>query len=152
MKNMFYPSALLSAVLSVIHPDLYRSGMDTMKRLHAQPDLVPALQHWTSVFNAVTVLSNRATPLHRDNHSRPQWYDMLTTIGPYEEAWLELPGIGLKLQYNSGTVMGFGGKVLRHGVPECRGERVCLAYYMRDKVHERMEVEAAQWMKIQYYE
>jgi hypothetical protein len=41
--------------------------------------------------------------------------------------------------------------MLRHGVAECEGERICLAYYMRDKVHERMGVEAAPWMKMDYY-
>lgn len=126
--------------------------METMIRLRSEPDLRPALQHWPSVFNAVTVLSNRETPLHRDNNSRSQWYDMLATIGPYEDACLELPGAGLKLKYSSGTILGFAGKVLRHGVAECKGERLCLAYYMRDKVHERMGVEAAGWMKTQYLE
>jgi hypothetical protein len=64
---------------------------------------------------------------------------------------MELPSIGIRMAYKSGTVMAFSGKMLRHGVPECDGERICLAYYMRDKVHERMGVEAAQWMKMQYY-
>jgi hypothetical protein len=134
-----------------MHPALYKSGQQTMTRLRQHPDLHSALKLWPSVFNAVTVLSNRETPYHRDNYSRPQWYDILTTVGPYQSAMLDFPGIGVRLPYKSGTVVGLSGKILRHGVEHCEGERVCLAYYMRDKVHERMGVEAAQWMKQGYY-
>jgi hypothetical protein len=149
---MFETSALLSAILRVIHPALYECGRETIQRLHGHPELHPALEKWPSVFNAITILSNRETPLHRDNYSRPEWYDILTSVGPYQNAVLDFPGVGLKLAYDSGTVVGFSGKVLRHGVRKCEGERVCLAYYMRDKVHERMGTEVAQWMKHKYYE
>jgi hypothetical protein len=152
LSEMFEASALLSAILRVIHPALYECGRETIQRLHQHAELQPALEKWPSVFNAVTILSNRETPLHRDNHSRPQWYDMLTPVGPYQQAVLDLPGVGLKLAYESGTVVGLSGKVLRHGVKACDGERICLAYYMRDKVHERMGTEAGQWMKHQHYE
>jgi hypothetical protein len=147
LSEMSETSALISAILRVMHPALYQSGRQTMMRLGQYTTLHPALKLWPSVFNAVTVLSNRKTPYHRDNYSREQWYDILTTVGPYKEATLHFPGIGVRLAYKSGTVVGFSGKILRHGVEECEGERVCLAYYMRDTVHERMGVEAAQWMK-----
>lgn len=118
-----------------------------MLELRNQSDLHSALLQWPSVFNAVTVLSNRSTPLHRDNKSRAPWYDLLATIGQYSGAFMDLPSIGLRLAYGPGTVIGMGGKVIRHGVSDCDGDRVCLAYYMRDKVHERMGTEAATWMK-----
>lgn len=151
MQAMFETSALMSAILRVMHPALYESGRATVKKLWQYPELHPALEYWPSVFNAVTALSNRETPFHRDNYSRAQWYDLLTTIGPYQDAVMEFPGLGMKLRYNSGTVVGFSGKIVRHGVGDCKGDRVCLAYYMRDKVHERMGIEAAQWMKEAYY-
>lgn len=144
---MYESSALFSAILSVIHPGLYHSGRATILRLTEQTDLHPALVLWPSVFNAVTVLSNRSTPFHRDNKSRAAWYDLLATFGRYRGAVMELPGVGLKLSYGPGSVLGMAGKVIRHGVSDCQGDRVCLAYYMRDKVHERMETEAASWMK-----
>jgi hypothetical protein len=148
---MYESSALISAMLRVMHPTLYDSGWQTMQRLGQNPELQPAVSRWSSVFNACSLLSNRWTPLHRDNYSRPQWYDILTTVGPYKDAVMELPTIGLRFAYESGSVMAFSGKMLRHGVPPCQGERICLAYYMRDRVHERMGVEAAQWMKRQHY-
>lgn len=149
---MYETSSLLSAILAVVHPGLYRSGSETIQRLwQGQPHLNSALQHWGSVFNAVTILANRETPQHRDNLSRAEWYDMLASVGLYQDAIFELPGVGVRLSYYSGTVIAFSGKILRHGVPECEGERVCLAYYMRDNVHERMGVEAASWMKTRLY-
>lgn len=144
---MYETSAFFSAILSIMHPDLYDSGRTTMLRLTKQTDLHPALVLWPSVFNAVTVLSNRSTPYHRDSKSRAPWYDMLATIGQYKGAIMDLPSIRLKLAYGPGSVIAMGGKVIRHGVSDCQGDRVCLAYYMRDTVHERMETEAAQWMK-----
>lgn len=149
--EMYTSSALISAMLRVMHPTLYEAGRQTMQRLATDESLTPAVDQWSSVFNACSLLSNRWTPIHRDNYSRPQWYDILTTFGVYRGAVMELPSIGVRCAYSSGTVMAFSGKVLQHGVPECDGERVCLAYYMRDNVHERMGVEAAQWMKMNYY-
>jgi hypothetical protein len=64
---------------------------------------------------------------------------------------LNLPTVGLQLPYPLGTVVGLCGEILRHGVIECKGDRTCLAYYMSDKVHERMGVEGAPWMKMDYY-
>jgi hypothetical protein len=150
-EDMYESSALISAILRIMHPALYTAGGQTMQRLSADDSLRSALSQWSSVFNACSLLSNRWTPNHRDSYSRVQWYDILTTFGPYRGAILNLPSVGLHLQYPSGTVVGFSGKMLRHGVAECEGERICLAYYMRDKVHERMGVEAAPWMKMDYY-
>ena len=149
---MYESSALISAMLRVMHPALYSAGRQMMQCLASNDSLRSAISQWSSVFNACTLLSNRWTPNHRDNYSRAQWYDILTTFGAYRGAFLNLSSIGLKLQYSSGTVVGSSGKILQHGVPECEGERMCLAYYMRDKVHERMGVEAAPWMKMDYYQ
>ena len=83
MKEIQETSALLSAILRVMHPALYDSGRQTLTKLSRQANLDFGLRHWSSVFNAVTVLSNRSTPFHWDNYSQAQWYDMLVTVGPY---------------------------------------------------------------------
>ena len=77
---------------------------------------------------------------------------MLVSVGTYNEGVLILPGLGLTFQYNPGTVVGLCGKLLKHAVPEVVGNRVCLAYYMRDKVHERIGVSAPGWMTLDKYE
>jgi hypothetical protein len=43
------------------------------------------------------------------------------------------------------------GKMLRHGVSDCEGDRVCIAQYMRDNVHSRMGVKSPGWMNLDMY-
>ena len=120
-------------------------GLDAMIALNRDADLVAKgddiksiLRMWTSVFNAVSVIANRETPYHRDYQSRPDWYNLLVTVGKYKEARLSFPGLAMELQYNPGTAVGFAGKIIWHEVARFQGERLCLAYYMRDKIHERL--------------
>lgn len=66
-------------------------------------------------------------------------------------ARLELPGLGIRLVYDPRAVVGILGKVLSHGVGEVDGERACLAYYMRDGVHERLGMPPGSWMNVSHY-
>ena len=49
---------------------------------------------------------------------------------------MELPGLGISLEYSPGTVVGILGRLVEHGVPGFEEDRVCHAYFMRDDVHE----------------
>jgi len=119
---------------------------DAMLRLEANggecADLVGI---WSSVFNGCQVLSNRETPIHRDNNSRVEWYDLLCSVGPYHGARFEMPTVGLQFSYDTGVVMALCGKVLRHGVSPTPGERICIAYYMRENVQARLGSTYAGW-------
>ena len=110
------------------------------------------LSKWTSCFSGISVICNRDTPPHQDVQSRHNWYDLLVALGKYQECNLELPGIGLSLQYGPGTVVGLSGKMLEHQVPTFKGERVCYAYFMRDRVHEWAGISGEAWMKVDHYE
>jgi hypothetical protein len=147
-------NAILSAILAVIHPNLYDAGWQTIKRLRDTPGICPpdVLSRWASVFNGVAVISNRCTPLHRDGSSRNHWYDILVTLGSYRNCNLELPGLGISLEYGPGTVVGISGSVLEHAVPGFEGDRVCYAYFMRNNVHEWANIPASDWMYTRYYE
>jgi hypothetical protein len=144
--------SLITATLSITHPALYICGRQTLSNLQDEASLCELLSRWPTVFNGMSVISNRETPRHRDNNSRAEWYDILVTIGDYDDSVLELAGVGLRLKYKSGTMVHLGGLLLRHGVSRSNRERVCLAFYMRDNVHERMGVQAASWMTTDYYE
>ena len=109
------------------------------------------LSQWTSVFNGVSVIFNRLTPAHRDGNTRKQWYDLLVTLGHYRNCNLELPGLGLSLEYGPGTVVGLLGSTLEHEVSHFEGERVCYAYFMRDNVHEWARVPGNSWMTTAHY-
>jgi hypothetical protein len=145
---------ILSAILGVIHPQLYDAGQETLNRLRQHPEIEEqdVLSKWTSVFSGISVICNGTIGAHRDIRSRYEWYDLLATIGDYQECNLELPGIGLSLEYGPGTVVGLSGMVLQHEVPDFEGERVCYANFMRDKVHEWAGIPGGTWMKTNYYE
>jgi hypothetical protein len=98
------------------------------------------------------VISGRSTPPHRDGNSRYSWYDLLVTLGEYQNCRLRLPGVGVSFEYGPGTVVGLCGMVLEHEVPDFEGERVCYAYFMRDNVHEWAGVRPpGDWMDRDYY-
>lgn len=131
--------------------------MTAIRRLWSSSDIVDTplllkevLALWSIPFSGLTVISNRSTPLHRDCNGRKEWMDLLVALGKYQEGIMTLPGLGVKLLYNPGTVVGISGRVLQHGV-ECDGERACLAYYMRDKVHERLGVRAPSWFNVDMF-
>jgi hypothetical protein len=156
LSHMAWINSLTAATLYVMHPDLYKAGREVMVKFGQELDLTTdwdgleeLLPVWGSVFNAVSVISNRETPLHRDNYSRPQWYDLLATVGDYSEAEMLLPTIGLRLKYKRGTMVALSGKVLRHGVCKAKGDRLCLAWYMRDNLHSRMHVASTDWSRYQ---
>ena len=75
-------NAIMSAILTVIHPNLYDAGWQTTKHLRDTPEIgsQDVLSRWVSVFSSVAVISNRSTPPHRDGSSRYHWYDILVTL------------------------------------------------------------------------
>ena len=91
---------------------------------------------WASAFSSASVISNQITPLHCNQNSRCNWYDMLATSGNYGNCNLKLPGIGVSLEYGPGTMVGILGYALQQEVPYFEGDRVCIAYFMRNNVYE----------------
>ena len=43
-------------------------------------------------------------------------------------------------------MVGIASKVITHGAGKVSGDRICLAYFMRNKVLERLGVSAGTWM------
>lgn len=144
--------ALLNASLALVNLPLYLSGREGISAMHAHPELMKdptqlerVLKHWCSPFNGMAVISNRESPLHRDPQTRVEWYDLLATLGHYEGAKLQLPGLGLTMDYRAGTMAFFSRKLLRHRVSAAKRDRLCLAYYMRDNIQERLGLSATSW-------
>ena len=63
-------------------------------------------------------------PPHQNRHLRKNWYDMLVTLERYRNCKLELPGLGISLEYGPGTVVGILGAIIEHAVPSFEGDRV----------------------------
>ena len=144
-KDICLPSAILSGVLSIIHPSLYNAGHLAMQCLHDwaavhNAGMAAALSHWSTIFTNISLIVNGSTPLHRDPHSRSDWYDMLVSVGDYRDCALHIPTLGIKVLYTPSTVVAFSGQLLQHGVNEVDGARCCLAYYMQDNIHHWLRV------------
>ncbi|KAH7904967.1 hypothetical protein BJ138DRAFT_984935, partial [Hygrophoropsis aurantiaca] len=73
LSHMAWINSFTAATLYVMHPNLYKAGREVMVKFGQELDLTTDLDGleellpvWGSVFNAVSVISNRETPLHRD--------------------------------------------------------------------------------------
>ena len=122
-----------------------------MERLAEDEDYSAILGIWSSVFNGVSIISNRETIFHRDGQSRLAWYDIICTLGGDQSTVLEFRDLGIRLRYTSGTVVAHSGRLLYHGVSAAENERVCYAYWMRDCIHELMGVKSPYWMSRDMY-
>ena len=145
-------SALVGGILSVIHPELYVAGVNCLKVLNKDPGLVhkgqalaAVLKVWSSPFTAITVISNRDTPYHRDNGSAHSWFDILVGLGDYKIGRIEFPGLGMRLKYDPGTILAFTGRVLQHGA-NCPGDRACVVYHMKSNVVRELGVTSPSWV------
>ena len=146
-------SALLAASLAIMHPEMYQTGREAMIRLgnwvagQKDPDLWDVFPLWSSVYNVVSVMANRLSPYHTDSNGQPQWLDLLVSVGCYNGLDFVVPTIRHRLRYEPGTVIALSGQMLEHGVGPVEGQRGVLSYYMRDNVHEYMDVPRCNYMQ-----
>lgn len=146
-------SALVGAAMSVIHPELFDMGVEAIRRLNAtgvvqKADTLPnILQHWSAPFSGLSLMNNRMTPAHRDNGGGYHWMDLLITVGRYRRGLLELPGLGIRVLYNAGTAVAVSGRVVRHAA-SAEGERLCIAYYMRENVVNKLGLGDPNWAHV----
>ncbi len=151
MKENWESTALISGLLSIVHPQLYEMAKASMEKLASREDFGELVMYWQSVYNGCQVISNQDTPIHHDNNSQAEWYDTLVTIGPYAGAEIELPGVGLQFAYETRTVFLLCGHILCHGVSEGQGDRVCIAYYMQENIQHRLDAKPVVWSSTDFY-
>lgn len=148
-------SAIIGGILSIVHPKQYLAGTSSLKVLHQQPEhvidsgrLKEILNDWSTPFQAISIISNRITPPHRDTKGVKRWMDILVAVGAYQTGWLGLRGLGVKFDYAPGTVIAMPGRVLTHAA-ECDGDRACIAYYMRENVTDRLWGKTGTWATLE---
>jgi len=69
-----HESALIGGILALIQPNLFDNGVQALKKLYesghiiygSTEELRSILEMWTSLFTALSVISNQITPPHRD--------------------------------------------------------------------------------------
>jgi hypothetical protein len=134
-------NALVGALLSLVHPELFKLQMDMLDRLASgqvevndkeiMKDLFP---DWSTPFNGLAVLTNRETPSHRDIKGGRRTFDILTTFGDYTGGRLHVPLLSANFIYGPGTGFIMPGYVFEHSASRTEGERVCVASYVRPNV------------------
>ena len=140
---------LHNAILALISPDLYWKGFQVIQNLlngDVLLDNAHSIDVWNSAFSAWQIISNRATPAHCDMGAAPMVYDLLTCAGTYNHCIFHVHDLEARFCYNVGTVVALCGKVLLHEVKRWEGgERICIAHYMRDNVHDRLGIARPSW-------
>ena len=139
---------IMTAVLAVVHPHQYNAGFEMLTNMRCHPNmlrepdaLLRVLSAWHFPFTGVSIICNRQTPAHRDAQANPYWYDVLATLGSYEDLDFHLTGLGLSFSYRPGTVVALCGKILCHAAEKIQqGDRVCFAWFMRDDVRKYLGV------------
>jgi len=157
LKKQVRGSASIGGILSIVHPELFTAGVNSLKMMNETSDLIckghrlaAVLRIWSSPFTAITTISNRDTPFHRDNSASHPWFDILLALGVYENGRIEFPGLGMRFKYDPGTVVAFTGRVLQHGA-SCPGDRACIAYHMKDNVIDKLGIKKPSWANRSIY-
>lgn len=138
---------LLNQVTALVHPQLHEIGMAGLEQLRKNPETASLATEWASAFTGIAVVVNRLTKSHRDRRAEQMWYDLLVSLGTHQTAKLELPELGLELDYPPGTVVAFCGNVFLHEVKDWgEGDRLCYAFFMRKGVLSRLGQEGGDWV------
>lgn len=146
-----WPLILSSAILRVIHPEQFRAALRSLRRLG--PALGPAdrkvLENWPSVFNALNLIVNRESLLHRDSQSDIRAFDFLYNFGQHRAISFDLASLGIQFAYTPGTAVALAGRLLLHGADNSAdGDRGCIAQYVRANVFWHVGHEMPGWMTV----
>ena len=143
VRDHLETGTVLAIALVLTHPQQYahtRGGLEKFSRIE---HICDRIREWAFGFNVLTVVVNRESLTHRDKLSGgAEYFDQLVTVGGDPNTVLELPGIGVRFLYTSGTVVMFCGNVHLHGVSRSVGERTCFASYARRSVHTQQGIPA----------
>ena len=156
VNRIYDAEGILNCIGMLICPELFSiaaKGIDKIKNGEGPETWHENVKLWPSFFSGLEVISNRITPMHRDVQSAPPMYDFLVSAGNHSNTWFELFDIGATLSYEPGTVTAICGKVLRHGVKEWTKDtdRLCIAHFMRDSVHNRLSLPRPVWVSEKQY-
>ncbi|KAI6102310.1 hypothetical protein EV401DRAFT_1893973 [Pisolithus croceorrhizus] len=115
LQDISYAEEFWNTIAEIVLPDLAQVGKDAIS---VKEDWVvtqpPSPISWPSIYLGIDITVNQETPPHLDQVSAL--------------SLLDLPG----------TMIYLAGKVLTHSIPKWgKGERIALAHYMKDAVHNR---------------
>ncbi|KZV59026.1 hypothetical protein PENSPDRAFT_560614, partial [Peniophora sp. CONT] len=126
--------ALMSAALVITHPEQYALTRECLILLAKKnPALETILRVWPFAFNALAVVSNRCTPMHRDRGSGDDVdYDGMVTVGGDDDVTIKFDGLGFWGRYRSGTMVWTSCHMQLHSVSDSPiAERVAFAAFAK---------------------
>ncbi|KAG2336272.1 hypothetical protein BDR05DRAFT_896919, partial [Suillus weaverae] len=135
------PALLASTTLWVMHPELYWASIATHLKLgrwsvdQGLRDMHRLLTHWASVYTGASIMCNHQSPDHQDPKCPPEAFDILTCIGGYWHAIMQLTNLGIELAYNPGVMVSYSGRLVRHGIRVDKGDHIVWAWFLWDSVH-----------------
>ena len=143
----------VNLTLSLIHPELFQSGLLMLQKLRWLLTTKDVALRWQSVHTGIAIVCNRLMRSHRDRKGRLEWYDSLVNYsGSGRKPRLLIKDFGMDLEYSSGTMVGFCGMIFKHEVKLWgSGDRLCYAHFLKESVRKRLDAPAAGWVKRQTY-
>lgn len=150
MTEMLEVQSFLDTTLLLTHPSQYVAGVSVVADILADPDLTrraPDRQGWPShVWQGVSVMINRITPLHVDAKGDPAGFDLLLAAGPAVHAELTVPELNGSFIYLPGTIVLLQGKQIKHQVKAwTAGDRICYAQWIRKRSVDENELVHIDW-------
>ncbi|KAG1828934.1 hypothetical protein EV424DRAFT_1536166 [Suillus variegatus] len=120
-------AALVAAALRVMHSGLYWSSLTTQLGLGVWADT-----------HHIQTMGTQAQRMGICLYCRRLL--CATTVGGYTSVRMKMPNIGIEIAYDAGVMAGTLGRIVRHGVNWVNGDRVGWVWYMRDDIHEFVDV------------
>ena len=139
--------ALCSAILRVIHPELYRAGREALLRAAHEPLVRNAMEFWPSIFHSVHLIANRESTFHRDISGSPTWMELLVTLGTYDRATLVARNLGIQFAYSPGSIIALSSYLVHHGVAQVSSDRLCYAWFMNSDLTRNFNVPPVPWVR-----
>ena len=154
-KHISAFESLMNGITALINLPLYHAGCQAKTQVQTGVDLswtLPEVQHWSSVYSGIGVISNRETLPHKDPGAWPEAYDLLCSIGRHTEARLVADEVGSSFLYNPGCVVGICGRIVQHACTEWTGsDRVCMAHFFKKTTLDRLEIPCTSWVPFSDY-
>ena len=145
MRQFREIGAILSGILRIMHPDQYRLAVETVAAISSLQRVGSTLKSWPTIFSVITVVANRASPMHREQRGDFHLFDILLSVGSYTVAPITLQPLGIQMKNSPGTLCGVSGKFCRHGIGFADGARIGYALYMRPEIYRFAGVYPCGW-------
>ena len=145
--------AIPNVIFHLVHHELYVAAYDVRQKVLLNPrnlldptdqpaDVLRAFSHWPTVFTTTTLTSNiTSTPVHRPRSD--VGFEVLVHTGGWNSE-LELPDIGARLKYDSGTIILLCGGLLQRS-RKTFGEQVEWAFTVDEFLFKNVGLDMPRW-------